>query len=242
MQLTLTLESHRVKIFSTILASANTLDIETASSCPPPAPLIASIIHRAQLNSIKYSNSRLVIPLFQEIHDASPCLEDFYTGRKPLYEWRKAHNANVDENASTHPGPVSGQDLPPPIHDDIIYAACKAATRIFWYLVDGCSPFSNKALSYLSVNLKRALAATDLAQWTCFAREALIWVCAVGAAISQAADESWWFIMRGGAIVMSTNLIRGSVMEESWFAFWWLRGLYWRRVKGGVDLSEEIII
>ncbi|KAL5044834.1 hypothetical protein BDW71DRAFT_185439 [Aspergillus fruticulosus] len=218
---------YMAKIFSTILASADTLDIETASSCPPPAPLIASIIYRAQLNSTKFSNASLVIPLFQEIHDASLCLEDFYTGRKSLYEWREAYNAPI------HRGPVSRQNLRPLTHEDTIHTACKAATSIFWYLVDSRLPFNNEALSSLSLNLKQALTATDLAQWTCFAQEALIWVCAVGAAISQATDDSWWFVMRGGAIVMSTKLIRGSVMEESWFAFRWLRGLYWRKVGCG---------
>jgi hypothetical protein len=212
----------RTKIFSTILNAEETLNVETASSCPPPAPLVSSIIRRAQLNSQKYKSANLIIPLFLEIYDASPELNSFLTGKTKLREWRESRKPVIGGRFCERPLAS--------FTEGNIFEACEAAVNTFWYLVDGSSPVQEKTLHSLLMKLKLAVGATDPLQWMSFSQEALIWICAIGAAISRTAYESWWFIMRGGAVVMSTKLLHGSVFEESWFAFRWLRQLYRKRV------------
>ncbi|EAU31650.1 predicted protein [Aspergillus terreus NIH2624] len=140
---------YMVKIFSTVLAAAATLDIETASSCPPPTPLITSIIHRARLNSVTFNRAKSIIPLFQEIHDAGFFFQDFITGQKCPYKWRQMRDGVTPPSGAVALFRPNPSLLP---SDDTVYTACKATTSIFWYLADGTTLVDSTILGQFPVS------------------------------------------------------------------------------------------
>ncbi|RAL10035.1 uncharacterized protein BO97DRAFT_479506 [Aspergillus homomorphus CBS 101889] len=215
---------YMAKIFSSILNTEEMLGLETASSCSPPAPLLQAIIRRVHLKSAEYENADQILSLFLEVYAAVPRLQDFITGKRSLCEWRDARRLTTGTRPSRR---ATSPELG---NNDSVLWACELAVAIFWYLVDGTSALETETLDDMFLDLKLALNATDIVQWMSFSQEALIWICAVGAAISQSAFESWWFVMQGASMVMCTNLIHGSIFEESWFAFKWMRQLHRLRI------------
>ncbi|KAL3485884.1 hypothetical protein BJX62DRAFT_242538 [Aspergillus germanicus] len=100
---------------------------------------------------------------------------------------------------------------------------CSLSGTILAYLLDTRIPWSDDQMAQLLATLEAEINATERSTWFTHCPEAVLWVSAVGAAMSQDLVGRKRFILKEKCVASSIRPTRPSVHIASWFGYRWMK-------------------
>jgi hypothetical protein len=110
---------------------------------------------------------------------------------------------------------------------------CSLSGTILAYLLDARIPWSDNQMAKLLATLEAEINATERSTWFTHCAEAVLWISAVGAAMSQDLDGRTRFILKEKCVASSIRPTRPSVHITSWFGYRWMKDRRLARCPGG---------
>ncbi|KAL3451485.1 hypothetical protein BJX65DRAFT_304069 [Aspergillus insuetus] len=100
---------------------------------------------------------------------------------------------------------------------------CSLSGTILVYLLDTRIPWSDNQMTQLLATLEAEINTTERSTWLMHCPEAVLWISAVGAAMSDDLYGRKRFILKEKCVASSIRPTRPSVHIASWFGYRWLK-------------------